>query len=336
MLLDTALGNGNTVGAIGYFLGGGVSITTSATGYGAQQIVAARLITAEGELVEVSKTSNRDLLWALRGAGHFFGVVTQLTITTLPLSVLGTDRGVIWAGMFVFPLDRAPEVCKAMGLIMNNDKYATSGLMMIMAPPPNRQPSLMISARMTGDPADAKHAYEALYKLKPLAAPGGEIPVQNASDARAALGAKGEFKQFSIVGLHAFDEDAFLETVEIWKEMVSACPDSINSAYNFQWDSRFAPAATMDCAMSLTDIRFWQNNLIWHTDAANRAEVEKYARKCIDAVRVGVNGDDPVDYVNCTRMDPIQHRFRGAGRLDRLKALKKIWDPHGRFTQQLL
>ncbi|TGO13322.1 hypothetical protein BPAE_0750g00030 [Botrytis paeoniae] len=58
----TALGNGNTVGAIPYFLGGGCSITSSITGFGSDQIISARVITADGELINVTDDTNPDLL----------------------------------------------------------------------------------------------------------------------------------------------------------------------------------------------------------------------------------------------------------------------------------
>jgi hypothetical protein len=109
-----ALGNGNTVGAIPYFLGGGASIASSVTGFGSDQIVSARLISAKGDLLDVTEVTNPDLLWAIRGAGQFFGLVTQLVIEAQLLSVLGNDLVVLWAGTFVFPLDRAEEVCSKM------------------------------------------------------------------------------------------------------------------------------------------------------------------------------------------------------------------------------
>lgn len=257
-IANVALGNGNTVGAIPYFLNGGASITTSITGFGADQILAARLITASGELIEVNQMHNADLLWAIRGAGQFFGLVTELTVKASPLSALGNDRGVIWTGSFVFPLDRAGEVAAVMEDLMDNSNYATAGLLMVMAPPPTRQPSVVVAARYTGNPQDAAAAYQPLYDLKPVAAPGGEVPIQNASDARSILGAKGDFKRFGVVGLHRFDPEAFLRTVDVWKEMIAQCPDAINSGFNFQWDSRPPRKSELGSAHSLQDIRYWQ------------------------------------------------------------------------------
>ena len=71
--LYTALGNGNTVGAIPYFLGGGASITSGLTGFGSDQIISARVVTAKGDLLTVAENQHSDLLWAIRGAGQFFG-----------------------------------------------------------------------------------------------------------------------------------------------------------------------------------------------------------------------------------------------------------------------
>lgn len=253
-----ALGNGNTVGAIPYFLGGGVGLINSLTGFGSDQILSARMISAKGELIEVKDSAHPDLLYAIRGAGQFFGLVTQLTIKTHPLSILGNDRGVIWAGLFVFPLTRVSEVCSAMKIIIDDDSNATSGLMMIMAPPPARTPSLIISARSTGDPSEASNAFKLLYDLGPVVANGGEVTLQNASNARAAICAKGDLKRFGIVGLYHFDADAFAQTAVLWKDMVATCPDAINSAFNFQCDSRPVKQSEFESAMSLHDIRYWQ------------------------------------------------------------------------------
>ena len=102
------------VGVTGYVLGGGSAITNSITGFGSDQILSARLVTAKGELLQINQETQPDLLWALRGAGHFFGLVTELVVKAYPSSLLGTRDGTIWAGAFVFPLDRAKEIAAVM------------------------------------------------------------------------------------------------------------------------------------------------------------------------------------------------------------------------------
>lgn len=233
-------------------------MTTSLTGYGSDQILAARMITSKGELIEVTQDKEPDLLYALRGAGQFFGLVTELTIRIWPLTELGNDQGVIWSGRFVFPLERAREVAEAMQEIVNDDTRATAGLVMAISPPPARKPAIVIAGRYIGNPDDAQTAFGALHALKPLMSGGGPVPIQNVSDGREALEAKGGFKNFGTVGLRRLDVDKFVDTIGVWKRLIEECPDAINTTYNFQWDSRPPKQPTFESANSLHDIRLWQ------------------------------------------------------------------------------
>lgn len=184
--------------------------------------------------------------------------VTEEDIRATALAELGNNQGVIWAGAFIFPLDRAPEVAHSMNVIVNDSSQATAGLMMVQAAPPTRDHVLVIAARYTGNPDDAKTAYKALYDLGPLIAKGGPVPIQNASDGREALQSKGDFKKFGVVGLRHFDIDGFLGTIGVWKTLIAECPGAINTSFNFQWDSRPPKPPSFESAMSLHDIRFWQ------------------------------------------------------------------------------
>ena len=252
------MGNGTIVGVTGYVLGGGSALTNSLTGFGSDQIISARLITASASLVDISQSQHPELLWAIRGAGHFFGVVTELVIKAYPVSLLGTEDGTIWSGAFVFPLDRAREVATVMDGVMADSRYGTSGLMMIAAPPPTRKPAVVIAARYIGDPAKVHEAYQPLYDLNPLVANGGQVPIQNASDGREAFTANGSFKRFGIVGLRRFDIARFLQTAAVWKELIAECPDASNTSFNFQWDARAVRTPEFESAMCLHDTQYWQ------------------------------------------------------------------------------
>jgi FAD/FMN-containing dehydrogenase len=65
------------VGISAVILGGGHGYLQGKYGLAADQVISARLVLPDGEVLTVSENSNADLFWALRGAGHNFGIVTE-------------------------------------------------------------------------------------------------------------------------------------------------------------------------------------------------------------------------------------------------------------------
>lgn len=70
---------------IGVTLGAGIGRLNGLQGLVIDALVSARIVLANGTLLEVSRTNNSDLFWAIRGAGQNFGVVTSATYQASPL-----------------------------------------------------------------------------------------------------------------------------------------------------------------------------------------------------------------------------------------------------------
>ncbi|GCB48022.1 FAD-binding oxidoreductase [Streptomyces sp. NL15-2K] len=74
-----------TVGVSGLTLGGGHGVVSRAYGLTCDSLTQATLITADGKQLTANARENKDLFWALRGAGNGnFGVVTELHFKTHP------------------------------------------------------------------------------------------------------------------------------------------------------------------------------------------------------------------------------------------------------------
>jgi hypothetical protein len=78
-----------TVGVTGAVLGGGYGPLSRLYGLGADHLLAAEVVLADGRTVRVDADHEPDLFWALRGAGGgHFGAVTSMVLRTRPAPAL--------------------------------------------------------------------------------------------------------------------------------------------------------------------------------------------------------------------------------------------------------
>src|SRR5918993_5962808 len=112
--LATTGGRVSTTGVAGLTLGGGSGWLERKHGLACDNLLAAELVTADGELVRASATENPELLWALRGGGGNFGVVTALEMTLHPV---GPE---VLAGIVLYPQERAGELLRAFRDVMRD------------------------------------------------------------------------------------------------------------------------------------------------------------------------------------------------------------------------
>jgi FAD/FMN-containing dehydrogenase len=99
-------GSARDIGIAGYSLGGGVGWYARKHGLQTNSVTAIELVTADGELVRADHENEPELFWALRGGGGNFGVVTALEFDLYRIAE-------VYAGMMLFPIERADEVLHA-------------------------------------------------------------------------------------------------------------------------------------------------------------------------------------------------------------------------------
>jgi len=121
-----AIGFGDTgsVGIGGITLGGGIGYLVRKHGMTIDNLLAAELVTADGQFVRADPATNPELFWALRGGGGNFGVVTrfQYRLVDLPEIVGGMlflPATAETIERFVALADEAPQELSTIANVMN-------------------------------------------------------------------------------------------------------------------------------------------------------------------------------------------------------------------------
>lgn len=121
--LATGFGDTGSVGIGGITLGGGIGFLARKHGLTIDDLLAAEVVTADGEVLHTDGDTHADLFWAIRGGGGNFGVATkfQFRLHDLPsivggILVLPASPQVVHA--FVAEAEAAPEELSAIVNVM--------------------------------------------------------------------------------------------------------------------------------------------------------------------------------------------------------------------------
>jgi FAD/FMN-containing dehydrogenase len=165
--LATGFGDTGSVGVGGLTLGGGVGYLVRKHGLTVDNLLAAEVVTADGELLHVDAESHRDLFWALRGGGGNFGVATRFRYRLHEVdSIVG--------GMLILPA--TPEVIASFVAEAEAAPEELSAIANVMvAPPmpflPEAAHGKLVVLALMAYAGDADGGERALAPFRALAAP---------------------------------------------------------------------------------------------------------------------------------------------------------------------
>ncbi|MEZ5565423.1 MAG: FAD-binding oxidoreductase [Gammaproteobacteria bacterium] len=183
--LATTAGTVSHTGTAGLTLGGGFGRLGRRFGLACDNMLAADVVTADGEVRRASQDENPDLYWGLRGGGGNFGVVTSFEFR------LHEVQPVILGGSIIYPFSQARDV---LTFLANFAETAPDELNLDCAivAPPGGEPMVMLEVCYSGKISTGEKLIMPIRQFgKPLAdqiKPMPYLDLQTSGDEANAVG----------------------------------------------------------------------------------------------------------------------------------------------------
>ena len=318
----------STTGVVGVTLGGGTGWLERKLGLSCDNLLAAELVTAEGEVIRADQRQRPELLWALRGGGVDLGVVTWIELALSPLAspVLG--------GQLLYPRDSAPELLRFLRALMPDapDELGI-GLAMTSAPDtpfvPDDVRSLPIvglTVSYAGDPEVGRQVLRPLLDTFPPAletlGPRPYVDLQRILDPLVPPGRRYAARALYV---EALSDDA-IEILVNHARIAPSPPCEVIVAPGGGALERVAPESSplahRDAAAAVWVLAAWDDAV----DSERNVAWACAGSIALDPFSVGVclnlTGDE--------HPDRIQTAFAADG-YDQLRAIKRTYDPDDVF-----
>ncbi len=141
-------GDTTGVGVGGLTLGGGIGWMVRRHGLAIDNLVGARVVTADGRLLMTSEDEHPDLFWALRGGGGNFGVVVDFDFVAQPVTT-------VHFGSVAYRLDDPADLLGRWRDAMRVAPEELSSTLVLMPRMPGAPPAATVLLCYAGEPGTA-------------------------------------------------------------------------------------------------------------------------------------------------------------------------------------
>ena len=319
--LATVGGVVGSTGVAGLTLGGGQGWLTGKFGLSIDNLLAVRVVTADGRQLPASDHENADLFWAMRGAGANFGVAVSFDFRLHQVSI-------VLGGLVAHPIDRARDVLRFYRefAATQPDDLTTYAVVLTL---PDGPPVVALVACHAGNPVAGELALAPLRGFgQPLAdtfAPMPYLAMQGLIGPGFPHGRRNYWKS----GMTADIAD---ETIAAVADFGRRMPSPHTAIVFADCHGAYAHAASADSAYPHRDMRFDFEVLSSWADADETDANVRWTRELFAAVEPHLGRGV---YVNGLDQDDGQERARRAygANYDRLASLKGRYDPTNLFRQ---
>ena len=321
--LVTGLGDSGSVGIGGITLAGGVGFLVRKNGLTIDDLLAAEVVTADGNLVTASESSEPDLFWAIRGGEGNFGVATRFQLRLHEISE-------IVGGMLILPA--TPEVITGFLEAAKAAPEELSTIANVMVAPPmpmipeeaHGKPVLMGLVAYVG-PVD--QADEVFAPFRALADPYADM-VRPMRYPELYEGPEPE-PQFA-TGTNFFTEALEPAGAEAILEQLPKSDAPMKAVQMRVLGGALAKTPNDATAFAHRDRPLFINVAAMYLDAAEEETHSAFVNGLADSLRTDGAGGGYVGFMGEEDEETLRGAYPG-GTWERLRGLKRRYDPDNLF-----
>jgi FAD/FMN-containing dehydrogenase len=319
-------------GIAGLTLGGGIGWLTKQAGLACDNLVAAELVTADGRVMRVSDDEHPELMWALRGGGGNFGIVTSFEYGLRPVGP------VVNLALLFWELERGSDALRlARETIVNLPSDATAFLGIALSAPPApfvpEHHRLRVGHALLIVGFGSAEAHAALVALVRKALP----PLFELVTPMPYVALQQMFNDSAPWGLHGYEKALYLD--ELSDGVIATIAEH---APKKQFPLSFCPTFALDgayCAVADAATAFggsratgFMFNIAGHATTPELYAAEReWVRHFWDAMRAHAHGSGSyVNFMTETDEERVRATY-GAAKYARLARLKATYDPDNVF-----
>jgi FAD/FMN-containing dehydrogenase len=320
-------------GVAGLSLGGGIGWFSRPYGLTCDQFVALELVLASGEVIEVTEEEHPDLMWALRGGGGNFGIVTRFTFRAQKFGPM------MRIGVALYHPDDAaaalheyaalyPTLPRSVGYhaALKHDVPALP-----FVPPELVGARMLMLIVMWLEDAEAPEGIELVDKLRSVGQPAVSattvLPfaagVQKLIDVEFEDGHRYYTKEAHVADLA---DEAIDELVRFWRDMPMEGEVELIGLGGAIGD--VAEDAT---AFSNREYQLWLNFAMRWDDEANDADYMARTRRAVSDLGPWIGKGVYFNMLNVDELDRVVEALGGPEKYAKLGRVKAQYDPENLF-----
>lgn len=345
----TTTGACDCVGLAGAALGGGRGRLQGLYGLASDNIRQLNVVLADGSRIRVNASSHADVYWAMRGAGHNFGIVTSMEVSIYPRGPSTWHyKNYLWSS------DKLQQVFTAINALHATDENGTdttpvnmandNGLFLYSPEVDAKKPLISWQFSYRGSAADAARHLAPFDAIPAVTSDSGDVPypevahAQNVGEGDIACSGSSP-RIITTAGLLTYNLTAEKLIMDSFTKRIDESPQLapltfiIHEGYPTQAITSRKSADSAFPFRADAHLTQFQGNLAANATHHDQQLMERWADEVVRLWNAGQPERKPDAYVNyASGYEPVQQWYgHEHWRIGRLRGLKEKYDPMNRF-----